>query len=257
MGLFAPKKVMVVDDSRLIRMTVRKILEQYGVEVSELDRVELLLDEPWRAKELDLLILDISLPGMSGVAALQQMQYSEELKSLPVMMLSAHSDRRTVVKAIEFGAVEYMTKPITSTELIKRVESILGPLRDGVRESVSNEYNRAKRGNTAFSVVKVSFRPGPTQNFLQEAKNRIVQATRSIDTVLMSRDREVVVVLPLTGPDGRAVVGDKIAQALGTAPSANNAFSLSWASFPAEADTVDGLFALLQRKQPVGSDELP
>lgn len=46
--MFEPKKVMIVDDSKLIRLTVRRILEAQGIEVTELDTVDPLLEEPWR-----------------------------------------------------------------------------------------------------------------------------------------------------------------------------------------------------------------
>ena len=143
------KKVMIIDDSKLIRMTLRRMLECQGVEVVELDRVEPLLDEPWRADDVDLLILDINLPGLDGIAALQRMQTIEALKCLPVMILTTYSDRKTVFKAIEYGAVEFMTKPINNVELINRVESIIGPLSDGISDCVYSEVSRAKRGGTA------------------------------------------------------------------------------------------------------------
>ena len=214
MNLFEPKKVMVIDDSKLIRMTVRKILESQGIEVVELDAAEPLLEEPWRADDVNMLILDISLPGIDGLTALQQMQCNEALKCLPVMILSTYSDRPTVCKAIEYGAVEFMTKPVIGENLINRVDSIIGPLHDGVSDCIYNEMSRAKRGGTYLSIISISMGKSLSICALREIQKQLKGMLRCIDSVLISQDRALIVVLPLTGQAGCMVVNRKISLAL-------------------------------------------
>lgn len=241
-----PKKVMIVDDSKLIRMTLRKMLECQGVEVAELDRVEPLLDEPWRAGDIDLLILDINLPGLDGIAALQRMQTMEALKCLPVMILTTYSDRKTVLKAIEYGAVEFMTKPINSVALLNRVESIIGPLRDGVGDCVTNEVSRAKRGGTPLSIINVAIGRALSGFMMREIQRQIQEQMRGIDSVLISRGHKVVVVLPVTGQSGCNVVTNKITQILAGRADVGDDFSLSCAYFPEDGNTADCLLAKIR-----------
>ena len=240
------KKVMIIDDSKLIRMTLRRMLECQGVEVVELDRVEPLLDEPWRAGDVDLLILDINLPGLDGIAALQRMQTIEALKCLPVMILTTYSDRKTVFKAIEYGAVEFMTKPINNVELINRVESIIGPLSDGISDCVYSEVSRAKRGGTPLSIINVAIGQSLSSYMMKEFQKQIQEQMRGIDSVLISRQHTVVVVLPVTGESGCAVVTNKIRKVLAGRTDVGDEFSLSCAYFPEDGETADCLLAKIQ-----------
>lgn len=246
--MFEPKKVMVIDDSKLIRMTVRKILESQGVEVVELDAAEPLLEEPWRADDVNMLILDISLPGIDGLTALQQMQCNETLKCLPVMILSTYSDRPTVCKAIEYGAVEFMTKPVISENLINRVDSIIGPLHDGVSDCIYNEMSRAKRGGTCLSTIGITFGKPISLCTLRDMQKAIKGMLRSIDSVLISQERALIVVLPVTGQVGCMVVSKKISKALEGNTEIAADFLLSYVLFPENGDSADSLLALLKGK---------
>ena len=241
-----PKKVMIIDDSKIIRMTLRKMLECQGVEIAELDRVEPLLDEPWRAGDVDLLILDINLPGLDGISALQRMQTMEALKCMPVMILTTYSDRKTVYKAIEYGAVEFMTKPINSDTLINRIESIIGPLRDGISDCVANEVSRAKRGGTSLSIINVAIGRSLSGFMMREIQRQIQEQMRGIDSVLLSRGHTMVVVLPVTGQSGCKVVTNKIAQILAGRTDIGDDFSVSCAYFPEDGETADCLLAKIR-----------
>ncbi len=246
--MFEPKKVMIVDDSKLIRLTVRRILEAQGIEVTEMDTVEPLLEEPWRADDLDLLILDINLPGTDGITALKYMQTCDELKRLPVMILSSYSERTMVCKAIEYGAIEYMTKPVVDDELISRVINAIGPLQDGVTECICNEVSRAKRGNTSLSIIRAGIGNAPSTSLMQEIRKQLKGVLRSIDTVLISRGRLFIIVLPVTGISGCKVVKKKINNILECRREIVANVMLSQVSFPDDGDTAESLIALLNEK---------
>lgn len=247
--MFEPKKIMIIDDSKLVRMTVRKILEYYGVTVVELDRVELLLEEPWRAHDIHMLILDINLTGIDGLTALQNMKHSEILRNLPVMILTAMSDRSTVCKAIAFGAVEFMTKPIIREDLISRVENVIGPLNDGVKDCIGNEISRAKRGDTELSVIKITIDKSTPASIFRETQTQLQGILRSIDTVLVSRERAIIIVLPVTGRKGSLVVSKSIIEAMEGREDLAFDFFLSQAVYPDNGDSVDTLLASLQEEE--------
>ncbi len=247
--MFEPKKVMIIDDSKLVRMTIRKILEYYRVAVVELDRVEPLLEDPWRARDIQLLILDINLPGIDGITALQTMQHNEVLKNLPVMILTAISDRPTVCKAIALGAVEFLTKPIIREDLISRVENLIGPLNDGVRDCISNEINRAKRGGTALSIIMITFENSTPTRIFRETQTQLQGILRSIDTVLVSRERAITVVLPVTERKGSLIVSKAIIDAIEGRKDVTINFFLSQAVYPHNGDSVDALLTSLKEEE--------
>ena len=244
------KKVMIVDDSKLIRMTVKKTLEYHGIQVAELDCVETLLEEPWRTQDLDLLILDINLPGMDGISALRLMQEDPELKKLPVMIMTAYSECHNVHNAIKSGAVEFVIKPFVSEDLIERVENIIGPLQDDIRDCVFDEINRAKRGNTPLSIIKISFTKPPAISVARKIQQLLQEMLRRIDSVLISEENCLVAVLPITGEEGCLLVNEKISKALEEGADIPTGFAISCAFFTKEDDNADELLELLKIRNP-------
>jgi DNA-binding response OmpR family regulator len=240
---------MVIDDSKLIRLTVRKFLQEQVAVVVELDQVELLLQEPWRARDVDLLILDINLSGIDGISAMQKMQRIDSLRKLPVMILTAASDRQTVCKALACGAVEFMTKPLIRDELIRRVENVIGPLDDGVADRIQNEISRAKRGNTALAVIKITMESSTHSQVLRETQLQLQTTLRSIDTVLVSRERAIIVILPITGQEGGLVVSNTITEVIASRKDITIDCSLSQATYPDDGKTADELLNALKERE--------
>ncbi|GAF97680.1 unnamed protein product, partial [marine sediment metagenome] len=74
----------------------------------------------------DLILLDIMMPVMGGYAVLRRIREDENLKNIPVVMLTARAQERDVVKGINSGAEDYITKPFHPAELLARVKKILG-----------------------------------------------------------------------------------------------------------------------------------
>jgi len=84
----------------------------------------------------DLVLLDLMMPGVSGIDVLESLRQKQRLASLPVIMVSAASERESVVRCIELGAEDYLTKPVNVTMLRARVGATLEKkrLRDSARE---------------------------------------------------------------------------------------------------------------------------
>ena len=119
-------KVLIIEDSYIVRFEVKQALEPYGLEVLELDNAETFFRLPYHFKDSCLLLLDISLPGLDGLSTLERMRTNPEWANLPVIMLTGRADRHTVKRALQAGANDYIRKPFTSEELVKRIERILG-----------------------------------------------------------------------------------------------------------------------------------
>ena len=114
-------RIVAVDDEESILKVVTYALEQEGYEVHSAAGAEgavMMIDEV----KPDLLILDVMLPGKSGLELAREIR---ETSDIPIIMLSARGDEVDRVLGLEFGADDYVTKPFSPRELVSRVKAIL------------------------------------------------------------------------------------------------------------------------------------
>ena len=76
-------------------------------------------------EKVDLILLDIQMPGMDGIKVMELIQNHDYWKQIPVIFLTAASDKHTVLKAGQMGAVGYIKKPFLPEDFVKRVETVL------------------------------------------------------------------------------------------------------------------------------------
>ena len=116
---------LVVDDSRAMRLVLKKIMNDVGFEVSEAgDGSEALI----RLKELnsvDLMLVDWNMPVMDGLEFVRAVRKDQSYDEVPVMMVTTEDGMDKIVEALEAGANEYVMKPFTSETIIEKLE-ILG-----------------------------------------------------------------------------------------------------------------------------------
>ena len=123
------RKVLVVDDEKLIVKGLRFSLEQDGMEVDcAYDGEEAL--EKAKAGEYDIILLDLMLPKMDGLEVCQQIR---EFSNVPIIMLTARGDERDELLGFDLGVDEYISKPFSPKILVARVEAILR--RSGVADA--------------------------------------------------------------------------------------------------------------------------
>jgi len=117
-------KILTVDDSKTIRMIVKKAFRPYDCQIVEGENgVEGLA---LAAKEKpDLIILDITMPVMNGAEMLSKMKEERDLKDIPVIMLTAEAGKDNVMKIVQLGVKDYMVKPFKGEQLIERVTNIM------------------------------------------------------------------------------------------------------------------------------------
>ncbi len=133
--------VLVVDDEKNIRRTIRMVLEGEDVEVLEAgnaeDALALVRDE-----DLDAIILDVRLPGMTGVEALKKLRAQRDL--VPVIMISGHASIAEAVEAVLQGATDFLEKPLDRDRLLVSVRNALrtGALEKEVRVLKRNARKR-------------------------------------------------------------------------------------------------------------------
>ena len=115
-------KILVADDEKSIRLTIKQALSTQGYEVNVAVDGSTALEQ-LQESPADLLLLDIQMPGMDGIEVLQKAM--EQQPSLKVIMVSAHGSIDNAVDAMKLGAVDYLQKPFTPGELREAVERVL------------------------------------------------------------------------------------------------------------------------------------
>jgi DNA-binding response OmpR family regulator len=117
-------KVLAVDDSKTIRMIVKKAFKTYDCEVIEAENGKEGLETASKEKP-DLIVLDITMPVMSGPEMLEELMKDPDLKEIPVIMLTAESGKENVVQILKMGVKDYRVKPFKGEQLIERVTKII------------------------------------------------------------------------------------------------------------------------------------
>ena len=115
------KKVLVVDDEKLIVKGIRFSLEQDGMEVDCAYDGEEALNMA-KANEYDMILLDIMLPKMDGFEVCQAIR---EFSDMPIVMLTAKGDDKDKILGLDYGADDYITKPFNILEVKARIKAIM------------------------------------------------------------------------------------------------------------------------------------
>jgi two-component system alkaline phosphatase synthesis response regulator PhoP len=120
----AEKTILVVDDEKDLLDLIEYNLKKEGFNVLKAENGEEGIE---RAKEFhpDLVLMDIMMPKMDGMEAVEKMRKDDELKSIPIIFLTARSDEKTEVEGLNKGGDDYITKPISTTKLISRIKAVL------------------------------------------------------------------------------------------------------------------------------------
>jgi DNA-binding response OmpR family regulator len=166
-------KILVVDDEPTLVATLKYNLEREGYEVVTASDGESGL-EAARAKRPDLVILDLMLPGMSGLEVCRSLRRES---SAPVLMLTARGTETDKVVGLELGADDYVTKPFSMPEVLARVRALLRRSRaapDGAEEAVVTGDLRVDvaRREASRGGIPLSLKPKEFDLLLYFARHR-------------------------------------------------------------------------------------
>ena len=190
MAAAAKKKILVVEDEKDVRDLVRYNLEQDGFAVLEAEDGELALALVRRERPA-LVILDIMLPGMSGLDICRVIRHDEEVARVPVLMLTAKAAEVDKIVGLEVGADDYVTKPFSPRELLARVKAVL---RRALGPELERPHETYERGRLRIdfdtyqvflegSELKLSLREFELLAFFARHPNRVFERAQLLDLV--------------------------------------------------------------------------
>jgi two-component system, chemotaxis family, chemotaxis protein CheY len=151
-GSFDRVRVLVVEDNPHMSAILRTILQGFGVRsISECRNAEAALQN-LETYNPDILLLDLCLGEMDGLELAQHIRNDEHSpnKYLPIIMVTAHSERRRVLQAINAGINEYLAKPVRPIDLFERMVSLIERPRRFVRAPGFFGPDRRRRQEARF-----------------------------------------------------------------------------------------------------------
>ena len=116
------KKILVVDDAALVYAMLKRILESNGYTVYEAHNGQEGIDAH-KKHFPDLILLDVSMPVMNGIEALQEIRKND--KKVKIVMLSAVAEQQTVDEALALGANEFIYKPVSEAKVLEIVKKYI------------------------------------------------------------------------------------------------------------------------------------
>ena len=174
-------QVLVVDDERAIREMICLALSSEGyqcMEASDAHKAEALM----REQTPDLILLDWMMPGISGVDFARSLRRNEETRHIPIIMLTAKVEEEDMIRGLDSGVDDYLTKPFSTRELLARIKALLrrtgghtettvlqtGSLQlDTTAHRVSCQGNVVDLGPTEFKLLKF-FMENPERVYSRE-----------------------------------------------------------------------------------------
>lgn len=144
------KQVMVIDDEEHILELIKYNLESNGFGVSTFTNFEDATAHIGEA-QIDVILLDIMLPGIDGISALQQFRKNKRTQNVPILLVSAKAEEIDRIVGLELGADDYITKPFSVRELVARVKAIV---RRNERSSIE-EKETSEAGKIIFKGLEL------------------------------------------------------------------------------------------------------
>lgn len=246
--------VVVADDDRVTREYVAGLLRGQGMDVETADNGQRAVERVGRGG-VDLVLLDIIMPGLSGLDCCRLIKTMTQDSFLPVVLLTGKTDTESRVEGLRIGADDYVCKPFDERELSARVAAMLRikKLHDDVQSAkarlahlavhdeltglynyrylhtrLNEEFKRAERYRDPLACAMIDidhFKQFNDQHghdvgdaILREVGARLRSAVREIDVVARYGGEEFLLVLPSTHFSGALTVADRVWRSFGSEP---------------------------------------
>jgi DNA-binding NarL/FixJ family response regulator len=180
-------KVLICDDHKIVRVGIRYLLEQMP-EVEEIEEAENGNEaiSILRNKDLNLVLLDISLPGISGLEVLQQIKAN--WNHINVLVLSMHPQEQYAIRALKLGASGYLTKETASEELLIAIKKIAAggkyismSMAENLASYIDNENAEHKHGTLSKREFEIMIMLAKGKSLL-EIGNELFISNKTVST---------------------------------------------------------------------------
>lgn len=154
--------ILIIDDDKIVIEYVSFLLESFGYKTDYVSNPELVMKR-LESKLMDLILLDINMPGVDGITVLKDLKSDERFKDIPVIMMTGDTDDETLEKSFKEGADDYVTKPVNELVLKSRVKSVidrclnLQKIKDHVEEIKSQKNIVEKINKTLTDSLKYAY----------------------------------------------------------------------------------------------------
>ena len=181
-------RLLVVDDSKMMRMGIARSLRQLGVELIEEAANGREALQRLREESFDLMLLDVEMPEMTGREVLAEMQKSVQLRGFPVIVISGGQDIDDVVRCIELGAEDYLPKPFSQVLLKARLTSSIEKkrLRDLERmrrQQLQEQHEQLEREQEKTENLLLNILPRSVSQRLKSGEKRIADAHQDVSVL--------------------------------------------------------------------------
>ena len=120
-------KMLIVDDSVMIRKVVKAAVEKIGYEPVEAKNGQEAMEKIEEShSDIALVLLDWNMPVLDGFSVLKNIKQNNEYSHIPVLMVTTEVDRKRVIQAVEAGAANYLMKPFSQEDLIEKMRNCIG-----------------------------------------------------------------------------------------------------------------------------------
>lgn len=135
------KNILLVDDEAVIRRILRRAIGNLNrqVEITEAEDGQEALQHLQESR-FDMIVLDVKMPGMSGLEVLKKIREDEATRGTTVMMLTSESQPEDIYKGLDGGATSYLTKPFDVEEVVLVLESHLSGNLDRAPDEQTNDW---------------------------------------------------------------------------------------------------------------------
>lgn len=179
------KKILIVEDEQKIARFLELELkyEGYDVDIANNGRDGL---EKGKSADVDLIILDLMLPGLSGIEVCRRLRQSSDV---PIIMLTAKDDVSDKVTGLDIGADDYMTKPFAVEELLARIRVLLKRNHNRNQEGDLLEIGKLKLSKSNYKVeynnenIELTKKEFELLEYLMRNKNIVLSREKILDNV--------------------------------------------------------------------------
>ena len=118
-------KVIVADDSRVMRKIINNVVESLGHDPVEAINGQHVMEILNSDDSIGLVLLDWNMPMLNGLEVIKNMQNDDRFRTIPIVMVSTESERKNITEALKAGAKNYITKPFTPQDLASKIQDTL------------------------------------------------------------------------------------------------------------------------------------